>query len=64
MNPTEASAEALNAWHRHNAAAIRAAMPRPSLVRRVARVLAPVVGPVLVLLAPPLALVLLVLVHR
>ena len=60
----QASAAARHAWADLNAAAIRAALPRPSLVRRVARVLAPVVGPVLVLLAPPLALVLLGLVHR
>lgn len=64
MNPTEASAEALNAWHRYNAERLREALPRPSLVRRVARALAPVVGPVLVVLAPPLGLVLLSLVHR
>lgn len=55
---------ARHAWADLNAAAFRAALPRPSLVRRVARASAPVVGPLLVLLAPPLALVLLVLVHR
>ena len=60
----QASTEARHAWADLNAAAVRAALPRPSLVRRVARAVAPVVGPLLVLLAPPLALVLLGLVHR
>ena len=55
---------ARHAWADLNAAAFRAALPRPSLVRRVARALAPVLGPVLVLLAPPLAMVALALVHR
>ena len=60
----EASTAARHAWADLNAAAIRAALPRPSVVRRVARALAPVVGPVLVLLAPPLAMVALAFVHR
>lgn len=60
----QASNDARHAWADLNAAAIRAALPRPSPVRRVARAVAPVVGPLLVLLAPPLALVLLALVHR
>ena len=55
---------ARHAWADLNAAAFRAALPRPSLVRRVARALAPVVGPLLVLLAPPLGIVWLVLFSR
>ncbi len=65
MKPRDqASADARHAWADLNAALIREAMPRPSLARRVLRSLAPVLGPLCVLIAPPLALVALVIVHR
>jgi len=59
---SDETSEILNALHRLTIAQ-QAQPPRP-LWRRVARVLVPVLGPVVVLLAPPLAVVVLGLVHR
>ena len=58
---SDETSEILNALHRRTNAQTQP--PRP-LWRRVARVLVPVLGPVVVLLAPPLAVVVLGLVHR
>lgn len=59
----EAKAAVRHAWADINAATVRAVL-RPSLVRRVARALAPVLGPLCVLIAPPLAVVAFAIVHR
>lgn len=60
----ESTADALNAWYRYKNAALREALPRPSLLRRLYRFIRPVVGPALVLVFPPLGIVWLALFSR